>query len=221
MYAKRLDLTNCIPSDILTLRLIWAGTVGLYPTGGLVVHGGGLDEVPGEKNFLESWQLIVCWIFCRIISGWNNIWLQVRNARGKIVEGAQEKRDQLIQTFKVISCLENFSHFFEQHILVLKWNIFFKILLNFARCTCTTSTRSTPSSSSSASSSTSLSSLSLSSWLTGPSSLLRGASSTFPRFLNYSFLGYGYGVWRYYSLPHEERRFSTLHCTTLLVYKFS
>ena len=27
--------------------------------------------------------------------------LQVRNARGKIVEGAQEKRDQLIQTFKV------------------------------------------------------------------------------------------------------------------------
>merc|ERR1712012_645061 len=27
------------------------------------------------------------------------------------------------------------------------------------------------------------------------------------RFLNYSFLGYGYGVWRYYSLPHEERRF--------------
>ena len=34
---------------------------------------------------------------------------------------------------------------------------------------------------------------------------------TFSRFLNYSFLGYGYGVWRYYSLPHEERRFSTLH----------
>ena len=100
---KKQDLTNSIPSGILTLMLFWAGTVGLYPTGGLVVHGGGLDEVPGEKNFLESWQKVDCLlIFFRIISRWNNLWLQVRNARGKIVEGAQEKRDQLIQTFKVI-----------------------------------------------------------------------------------------------------------------------
>ena len=75
-----------------------------------------------------------------------------------------------------------------------------------SRCTCTTSTPSTPSSSSSASSSTSLSSSSLSSSLTGPLPLLGNVSKLAARFLNYSFLGYGYGVWRYYSLPHEERR---------------
>ena len=54
--------------------------------------------------------------------------------------------------------------------------------------------------------STSLLSSSLSSWSTGWSLFLRNDSEICSRFLNYSFLGYGYGVWRYYSLPHEERR---------------
>jgi hypothetical protein len=125
----------------------------------------------GEELYNTYYQWVAIFLVCQALLIYipRVVWLSmegglmkflVRNARGKIVEGAQEKRDQLIQTFKV-HLHNKYTKYAFLFFLCELLNLFVVVFIVFL----------------------------------------------IDRFLNYSFLGYGYGVWRYYSLPHEERRF--------------
>ena len=50
------------------MLILWSGSDGLHTASGLAVHGGRLDEVPGEVLRVEDvWEWLLCWNNCHLL----------------------------------------------------------------------------------------------------------------------------------------------------------